>query len=307
VRRLDEFDKAVTAMHQQTLASINFGQGLSNAFSAVAQIIPKFIGFLAILVIGWFVSRLLSRVLDRVLRRIGSERVAEHAGTDRMLAQSKYDTTSLVCKIVYYALLLVTLQLALGVFGTNPVSTMINGVVAWLPRGIVACIIVIVAAAIARVVKDLVGSALSSLSYGRTLAAIASVFVLALGVIAALGQAGIATTITGPVLVAVLATIAGILIVGVGGGMVMPMRERWERMLNSAEREVANASSSMGAYQSGRQDALSGQGSMRPSAGASAAAAGSAERQAGERPSADRPPTPPSGGSSMGDLGTGQG
>jgi hypothetical protein len=302
VRGLDEFDKAVTAMHQHTLASINFSQGLSNAWSNVAQIVPKFIGFLAILVIGWFISRLLTRVLDRVLRRVGFEKVAERGGISRALAQSKYDTTALVCKVVYYALLLVTLQMALGVFGTNPVSTMINGVVSWLPKGLVACVIVIVAAAIARVVKDLVGSALSSLSYGRTLAVVASVFVLALGVIAALGQAGIATTITGPVLVAVLATIAGILIVGVGGGMVMPMRERWERMLNSAEREVANASSSITAYQAGRSDAYSGQGSMRPAASASAAAAGTAERQSGER----LYPNPPAsgGGSAMGDFGT---
>lgn len=289
-------------MHQHTLASINFSQGLSNAWSNVAQIVPKFIGFLVIMVIGWFIARLLSRVLDQLLRRVGFEKVAERGGISGALARSKYDTTALVCKIVYYALLLVTLQLALGVFGANPVSTMINGVVAWLPKGLVACVIVIVAAAIARVVKDLVGSMLSSLSYGGALATIASVFVLALGVIAALGQAGIATSITGPLLTAVLATIAGILIVGVGGGMVMPMRERWERMLNSAEREVANASSSISAYQAGREDAMTGQGSMRPAAAtASAAASGTAERGAADRPSMN---PPSSGGSPMGDFGT---
>jgi hypothetical protein len=247
-------------VRQIPLASVNFSQGLTDAWSSVARFVPKFVGFLVILAIGWFIARLLSRALDAVLRKIGFERMAERGGISRALANSKYDATALVCKVVYYALLLITLQLALGVFGTNPVSTMINGVVAWLPRGLVAVVIVVVAAAIARVVRDLVGGALSSLSYGNTVATIASVFVLGLGVIAALGQAGIATAVTGPVLVAVLATIAGILIVGVGGGLVVPMRQRWERMLNTAESEARSAAAGVGMYQRGRSDAMTGQG-----------------------------------------------
>jgi len=240
-------------------ASINFSQGMTDAWSAVARFVPKFVGFLVILAIGWFISRLLARALDVVLRKAGFERMAERGGISRMLANSKYDTTGLVCKVVYYTLLLITLQLALGVFGTNPVSTMINGVVAWLPRGLVAIAIVVVAAFIARVVRDLVGGALSSLSYGGTVAMLASAFVLGLGVIAALGQAGIATAITGPVLVAVLAAIVGVLVVGVGGGLVTPMRERWERMLNSAEHEARAAATGLSAYRQGRADAMSGQ------------------------------------------------
>ncbi len=249
-------------MHQQVLASINFSGGVSDAWSSIARFVPKLVGFLVILFIGWFVSRLIARALDAVLRRVGFEKVAERGGVSRMLANSKYDTTSLIAKIVYYTLLLITLQLSLGVFGTNPVSTMIDGVVAWLPRGLVALAIVIVAAAIARVVKDLVGSALSSLSYGNVLGTVAAVFVMALGIIAALGQAGIATAITGPVLVAALATIAGVIIVGVGGGLVQPMRQRWERMLDTAENEMRNASSSIGAYQQGRADAMAARPTM---------------------------------------------
>lgn len=63
----------------------------------------------------------------------------------------------------------------------------------------------------------------------------------ALGVIAALSQIGIAIAVTLPVLIAVLATVGGILIVGVGGGLVGPMRHRWERILDRAEREAPRA------------------------------------------------------------------
>ncbi|MFI6336015.1 hypothetical protein [Streptomyces sp. NPDC050535] len=239
--------------------SVDFTQGLNDAWSKVATFVPQLIGFLVILAIGWFVSKLIAKVLDRVLRKVGSERLSDRAGTTRLLQDSKYDMTGIVCKIVFYALMLITLQLALGVFGANPVSTMINGIVAWIPRGIVAVVLVVIAMAIANAVRGIVGSALSSVSYGRTVATIMWACILALGVIAALGQAGIATTVTQPVLYAALAAVAGILIVGVGGGMIGPMRQRWERWLTTAERETMNAKGSMSAYQAGRQDAMSNQ------------------------------------------------
>jgi hypothetical protein len=242
-----------------TTVAIDFTQGLDDAWSKIAQFVPKLVGFLIILAIGWFVSKMITRILDRVLRKVGSERLAEKAGTDRYLRDSKYDMTGIVCKIVYYALILITLQLALGVFGANPVSRMIDGIVAWLPRGIVAVVLVVVAMAIANAVRSIVAGALSSVSYGGAVATGVWACILVLGVFAALGQAGIAMTVIQPVLYAALATVAGIMIVGMGGGMIGPMRQRWERWLTTAERESSNARGSMSAYQAGRADALANQ------------------------------------------------
>ncbi|MFF4818976.1 hypothetical protein ACFY2K_30855 [Kitasatospora sp. NPDC001309] len=244
-------------MAQQLALSVDFGSGFTQAWGKIAKVVPQFIAFLVILAIGWFVAKAIARILDRVLRRVGSEKVAERAGMARYLSGSKYDMTGIICKIVYYAVLLMALQLAFGVFGPNPISVMIHSIVAWLPRGIVAVAIVVVAMAIANGVRDIVGNALSGASYGRTVSTVAWAFIVALGVIAALGQAGIATAITGPVLIAALATVTGVLVVGVGGGLIMPMRQRWERWLDSAEQETARLRGT--AYQAGRSDALANQ------------------------------------------------
>ena len=88
--------------------------------------------------------------------------------------------------------------------------------------------------------RDLIVNALGGLSYGKLLGNIASVFILGLGIIAALNQVEIAVTVTNTVLNAVLGTIAGILVVGVGGGLVKPMQARWERYLSTAETESSN-------------------------------------------------------------------
>ena len=211
---------------------------LNDALRSVALFVPKLVAFLAILIIGFFVAKLIGKAVDKVLERVGFDKAVERGGVKRALAKSKYDASDIVGKLVYYALLLFVLQMAFGVFGPNPISDLLTAVIAFLPRAIVAVVIIVITAAIAAAVRELISNTLGGLSYGKTLANIASFFIIGLGVIAALNQVGIATTVTLPVLVAVLATISGILIVGVGGGLITPMQSRWEQYLHTASAEA---------------------------------------------------------------------
>lgn len=230
-------------------------QGLNDAWSAIATFVPKLIIFLAILVIGWIIAKVVAKVVNTALERVGFDRAVERGGIKQALARSQYDASDIIAKLVYYAILLITLQIGFGVWGPNPVSDLLTDIVAWLPRAAVAIIIVVIAGAVARAVKDLVGNALSGLSYGKTLATIASVFIWALGIIAALNQIGVATTVTTPVLIAVLATVGGVIVVGAGGGLIRPMQQRWERWLDRADAELPAARAQAEAYQRGREDA----------------------------------------------------
>ncbi|MFI2713349.1 hypothetical protein ACH495_24815 [Micromonospora sp. NPDC018662] len=232
----------------------NFGDAVGDAFRSVMLFLPKAVAFVAILVAGWLIAKAVLKLVDKVLERVHFDRAVERGGIKTALARSKYDASDIVAKLAYYAVLLVTLQLAFGIWGPNPISDLIAMVVAWLPRAFVAIVIVVVAAAIARAVKDIISSALGGLSYGRVLANLASVFILGLGVIAALNQIGVATAVTTPVLIAVLATVGGILVVGVGGGLVRPMQSRWESWLTRAEEESRTIATHARAYQAGRRD-----------------------------------------------------
>jgi uncharacterized membrane protein YccC len=109
-----------------------------------------------------------------------------------------------------------------------------------LPRALVGIVIVVVAAYLAGIVRDIVCGALAATRFGTALATFTYAFILAIGIIAALTQIGVAVAVTGPILFAVLGTVAGILIVGLGGGLIEPMRHRWERMLSAAEVEVVD-------------------------------------------------------------------
>jgi hypothetical protein len=284
--------------HALAAINVNFGQSIQSLLNTIARSIPKILVFLLILVVGWIIARVIGKLIAKGLERIGFNRFAERGAVGQALSRGPYHASALIGKIVYYALLLFVLQMAFGVFGPNPISTLLDAVVAWLPKAIVAIAIVIIASAIAKVVKDLIDGAIGGLSYGPFVGGVASVLILVIGVIAALNQIGIAASVTEPVLVAGLATIAAIVAIGVGGGLIRPMQARWERMLDAAERETGHH---VAAYQRGRQDA-SATAATRPEAAPSARVAEESERLA---PSAVGPGPGSSSGSGSGQRGSG--
>ncbi|NES30936.1 hypothetical protein GCE86_04455 [Micromonospora terminaliae] len=232
----------------------DIGDALTDFWRSVLLFIPRAIAFIAILVVGWLIARAVLKIVDAALERVGFDRAVERGGIKRALERTRYDASDILAKLAYYAVLLFTLQFAFGVWGPNAISDLIRGVVSWLPRAFVAIVIVVIAAAIANAVRDLVSGALGGLSYGKILADLTAVFILALGVIAALNQVGIATTVTTPVLIAFLGTIAGILVIGVGGGLVKPMQARWDRWLDRAAEESRAIKEQRQSQGAGRSD-----------------------------------------------------
>jgi small-conductance mechanosensitive channel len=228
---------------------------LRTGLATVIAFVPLLLLFLVILIVGLIVARLISKGLDKLLERVGFDRLVERGGVKKALEKSKFDASDLIAKIVYYALVLFVLQFAFGVFGPNPVSDLLAAIIAFLPRLIVAIIIMIIAAAVAAGAKTLIEGTLGGLSYGKIIANIASIFILFIGIIAALNQIGVATTVTTPILITVLAIIGGVIIVGAGGGLIKPMQTRWESILNKAAEEAPKVTGAAAAAPSIAQQA----------------------------------------------------
>jgi mechanosensitive ion channel-like protein len=206
-----------------------FKQGLGDAWANVATFLPKLVGFLIILIVGYFIAKVLARILSRVLERVGFDRAVERGGIKTALERSKYDASDILAKIVFYVGMLFVLQLAFGVFGPNPISDLIKGVIAYLPNVFVAIVIIVIGAAIAAAVKEIVEASLGGLSYGRALAFAAGTAVLVIAAFAALDQLEIAPTIVNGLFMALLAIVVGSAVVAVGGGGIRTMSRYWER------------------------------------------------------------------------------
>src|SRR6516162_3616089 len=106
----------------QPLASVSVSQSFQNLLDSVFRALPKILVFLVVLMVGWIVAKAVARVTDMILRRVHFERFVERGAIGQALARSNTDSTTLIARIVYYTILLITLQMAFGVFGANPIS-----------------------------------------------------------------------------------------------------------------------------------------------------------------------------------------
>ena len=217
------------------MLAIDIQQGLTEAWESIAVFVPKLLGFLAILIIGYFVAKLLQRLTDRLLERVGFDGWVERGALRDALAKSRFDASDILATIVFWAVMLLTLQLAFGIWGPNAVSDLIEGIIAYLPKLFVAVVILVIAAALAKVVTDLLTATFGAVAGGEWIARGAGIAILVLGIFAALNQLEIAPEIVNGLFYALLAIVVGIAIVAFGGGGIQTARRYWERAASGME------------------------------------------------------------------------
>ncbi|MCW2608574.1 MAG: Conserved helix repeat-containing protein [Frankiales bacterium] len=218
--------------------AVDFEGPVTDGFRTLATFVPKLLGFLVILLVGYVVARVVSTLVDKALEKAGFDRAVEKGGIKKALAKSQYDASDIVAKLVFFAVFIPFLSAAVGALGISALQQPLAQFIALIPKIIVAIVLVVVGAVLAGAVKSFIQNALGGLSYGKALATAASALILVSFVKSALDQVGVATTVTTPLLYTVLATVAGVTIVGAGGGLIKPMQHRWENVLTKAEVET---------------------------------------------------------------------
>ena len=222
------------------------------------------------MIVGYFIAKLLAKVVDGLLERVGFDRWVERGALKEALARSKFDASDIMSTIVFWAGMLLVLQLAFGVFGPNPVSDLIHDMIAFLPNVFVAVLILVIAAALAKVVTDLLSATLGAVSGGRWIARAAGIAILVVGVFAALNQVNIAPEIVNGLFYAMLAIIVGSAIVAVGGGGIRTMQRYWERASTSVEgkaQEIRSNADPQAAREYAQDRIVDVRGDMEPSVG----------------------------------------
>jgi hypothetical protein len=217
------------------MLAVEIEQGLSEAWERVAIFVPKLLGFIAILVIGYLVAKLVARIVDGLLERVGFDGWVERGSFGQAIARSRFDASDILATVAFWAVFLLALQLAFGIFGSNPVSDLLAGLIAYLPKVFVAVVILVIAAAVAKVVTDLLQATLGAVSGGEWIARGAGIAIVVLGIFAALNQLEIAPEIVNGLFYAILAIVVGSAIVAVGGGGIQTMRRYWERAAEGVE------------------------------------------------------------------------
>ena len=203
---------------------------LEDGVTDVFQFIPELIGALLILVIGYFVARLVGNVIGRLLERAGLDRALSTGGAGSWVGKVTGSPSRLLGRIVFWALFLGVVSLAVSVLGINALTDFVGTIFSYLPNVIAALLIFLVAGALAAGVAALVTRTMGETPTGKVLAAVAPGLIMAIAVFMILDQLRIAediVTITYAALIGALA-LAAALAFGLGG------REVAGRMLEGA-------------------------------------------------------------------------
>lgn len=185
--------------------------------STLASLVPAVAGALLMLGLGWLVARGVEIASRRILSGLGVDRASARTGVSDLLHRSgvELSVSDLIARLLFWLLLLTFVVSAVEMIGLESVIGSLDRLIAFIPRVIAACVIVVVGLVFARFVAGLTASAFSAAGFanGARAGLVVQVGLGTLVALVAIEQLGVRTEIlVGPlsVLVGAAAFSAGL-------------------------------------------------------------------------------------------------
>ena len=181
----------------------DWGEALLTSFSAALAMflsaIPRLIAFAVILIIGWIVASLIARGVAALLRAVHFNDLADRSGFSGFVQSMGVHTDSagLIANIAKWFVRLIVLVVAFDALGLPAVSEVLQQLLLWLPNLVVALVILVLAGLAANAVSSIVRGATSEAGFSNPnmLATVARFAIWTFGIVVAINQLGIATTL----------------------------------------------------------------------------------------------------------------
>ena len=215
-----------------SFAAVDIGNSVQQGLDSFFGFLPKLLGFLVVLAIGWIVAKVVKAVVTKALEKVGLDR-ALHSGSTGQYAERIAPNTSpsrLIGSLAYWFIFLGAIAIAVSQLGISALDNFVQAIAAYLPNVVVAILIFVIAGVVAAAVGALVARTMGDTPTGKVVGSVVPVLVMAIATFMILNQLHIATEI---VTITYAALIGGVFLAmalafGLGG------REVAGRMLNDA-------------------------------------------------------------------------
>lgn len=246
-----------------------FLTSLASAMVLFFSAIPKILGFLLIVIVGWLLASLIDKGVTALLRRIGFNQLATRAGLADFVAKMGLDTDAagVIGLLLRWLVRIVALVVAFDALGLPAVSEVVRQLLLWLPNVIVALAILVIGGLAARGLGNVVRGAASEagLSNAHFLSKVASVVVWVFAIVVAIHQIGVATELVNALFIAVV----GALALGLGLAFGLGGRETAAQIVNKwyARAQEKSAELAQARRDADVNDSLTGQAGSWPTGG----------------------------------------
>lgn len=181
----------------QTWADV-LQRSFQNLWIATVDYVPFIIGAIIFFVIGWIIGAIVGRIVAQVVNALRVDNALRSAGFEDVLNRAgfKLNTGYFLGALVKWFIIIVFLVASLEILGLNQVSFFLQDVVLlYIPRVIVAVLILLLAAVIAEIAKNVVvGSARATgADYANLLGGITKWAIWVFAILTAVSQLGVAS------------------------------------------------------------------------------------------------------------------
>ena len=211
---------------------------MAAALAMFFSAIPKILGFLVIVIVGWLLASLVEKGVAAILRAIKFNDLARRSGFAEFVTNMgvRQDSSSVLAAIVKWFVRLITLVVAFDLLGLPAVSSVLQQLLLWLPNLVVALVVLVIGGLAAKALSQLIRGATAEGGFSNPdlLATVAKMAVWAFAIIVAVNQLEIATNLINTLLVGVVGALAlaSGLAFGLGG------RDRAARLLDELGRSA---------------------------------------------------------------------
>jgi len=217
----------------------------------IGAFLPKLLLAIFILIIGWLIAKAVRFAIVRALRALNFNVVTEKAGVDRFLQQggSDIDTVRVLGGLFYWLVILAALMIAFNSLDLAYVTDLIGRIVLFVPKVIVAVVVLVFGAYFARFVAAALATYLRNIGVAESglIGRLALYAIMAFVIMIALDQLGLGDLIRETFLIIVAAIALGLaLAFGLGGQKrAAELIERWSRHGVEEEREARRRAKSV--------------------------------------------------------------
>ncbi len=126
--------------------------------SQIGAFLPRLALALAVLVAGWLLAKVIRFAVVKAMRAVNFNVLTEHAGIDGFLRQGgiESDTTDIFGTLIYWLVIFATLVIAFNGLGLTYITDLFGQVVLFVPKVIVALLILAFGAYFARFIYNTV-------------------------------------------------------------------------------------------------------------------------------------------------------
>jgi hypothetical protein len=171
------------------------GDSIQRGANEFAEWVPRLLGFIAILIVGYFVAKIIGGLVARLLHRAGLDRTLNSGTAGTWVSKVTSSPSHLLGRIAFWAIFVGAISIALDVLGIAALDDFVAAVWAYIPNVIAALLIFLVAGAIAAGVAALVARTMGETTTGRVIATAAPILIMAIAVFMILDQLQIAPEI----------------------------------------------------------------------------------------------------------------